>query len=277
MQMNEITKCPECGTELPANVPPGSCPKCLLKLGLDGQPEQETGGMVRKLPVPGQNFGHFSIVRTLGRGGMGVVYEAQDLDSGRQVALKVLSQALESPKARKRFLHEGQLAASINHPNCVYIFGTEEIDGISVISMELASSGTLQDMVKDHGPMPAPKAVDAILQIIAGLEAAASEDVLHRDVKPANCFVSADGTIKVGDFGLSISASTRNASDLISRGSFVGTPSCCAPEQLRGEKSSVRSDIYAVGVTLYYLLTGKIPRSEEHTSELQSPMYLVCR
>ena len=157
--------------------------------------------MIKKLPVTGQNFGHFAIIRTLGKGGMGVVYEAQDLDSGRQVALKVLSQALESPKARKRFFHEGQLAASINHPNCVYIFGTEEIDGISVISMELASGGTLQEMVKERGPLPAPKAVDAILQVIAGLEAAASVGVLHRDVKPANCFVSADGTIKVGDFG----------------------------------------------------------------------------
>ena len=90
-----------------------------------------------------------------------------------------------------------RLAASVNHPNSVYVFGTEEISGLPVITMELVSGGTLQELVKQKGPMPVAEAVDALLQIVAGLEAAASAGVLHRDVKPSNCFVEIDGTIKV--------------------------------------------------------------------------------
>src|SRR5438309_9278546 len=121
------------------------------------------------------------------------------------MAVKVLTHSLDSPEARRRFLREGRLAASVNHPNTVYVFGTEEINGQPVITMEFVAGGTLQDRVKRQGPLPVNEAVDAILQIVAGLEAAAAAGVLHRDVKPSNCFIEADGTVKVGDFGLSIS------------------------------------------------------------------------
>jgi len=149
-----------------------------------------------------QRFGHFVIVRPLGRGGMGEVYEAEDIDSGRRVALKRLQRFLGSDTARARFLREGRLAASINHEHVVYVYGTEEIDGSLVITMELGAGGSLKDRIDAHGPMPAATAVDAILQVIEGLEATANAGVLHRDVKPSNCFVSHDGSIKVGDFGL---------------------------------------------------------------------------
>ncbi len=190
---------------------------------------------------------------------MGAVYEAEHLESGRRVALKVLSRSLDSPEAQARFLREGRLAASVNHPNSVYIYGTEEIEDTPAIAMELVAGGTLEDRVRQKGPMPVPEAVDAILQIIEGLDAAQAVGVLHRDVKPSNCFVETDGTVKVGDFGLSISAKVRRDTNLTTTGAFLGTPAFSAPEQLKGDELDVRSDIYAVGVTLYYLLTGKTP------------------
>ena len=221
-----------------------------------------------ELPSPGEEFGRYRLVRKLGEGGMGAVYEAEELDSGRLVALKLLKHTIASPEARSRFFREGRLAASINHPNSVYVFGTEEIDGTPAISMERIAGGTLDDRVRAEGPYPVSEAVDAILQVIEGLEAAEQKGVLHRDVKPSNCFIDADGVVKVGDFGLSISTSARGDSHLTTAGSFLGTPAFSSPEQLRGEELDVRSDIYAVGVTLYQLLTGETPHHAENLVKL---------
>lgn len=222
----------------------------------------------RDLPRIGEIFGTYRIERELGHGGMGAVYAAEHLESGRHVALKVLSHKLDSPEARSRFLREGRLAASINHPNSVYVFGTDEIEGTPVISMELISGGTLQERVQRSGPLPVGEAVDAILQIIAGLEAAQAIGILHRDIKPANCFEDMDGTVKIGDFGLSISTAARGESQLTLPGDFMGTPAFCSPEQIRGDELNVRSDMYAVGVTLFYLLTGRTPFEGKHMVQL---------
>ena len=137
--------------------------------------------------------------------------------------------------------------------------GQTRFEGVPVIAMELAPGGTLKDLVAERGPLPPAQAVDAILQIVAGLEAAADVGVLHRDVKPSNCFIDSDGTIKVGDFGLSISTLTTDERSLTMLGTVLGTPAFASPEQLRGDDLDVRSDIYAVGATLYYLLTGRAP------------------
>ena len=261
-------KCPRCGAELPANVSPDLCPRCLLRAGMPTEPSgpateplAASGAPARSrgLPQPGQQLGHYRIVRLLGEGGMGAVFDAEDIESGRRVALKVLSQALDAPEARERFFREGRMAASISHPNSVYVFGTEEIGGIPAITMELVAGGTLQDRVRDRGPLPAAEAVDAVLQIIAGLEAAQQVGVLHRDIKPSNCFRETDGTVKIGDFGLSISTTIRTEPALTSAGAFLGTPAFCSPEQLRGDELNVRSDMYSVGATLFYLLTGHTP------------------
>jgi uncharacterized RDD family membrane protein YckC len=134
--------------------------------------------------------------------------------------------------------------------------------------MELVGGGTLRDRVTASGPLPASEAVDAILQIIAGLDAARQAGVLHRDVKPSNCFIDADGAIKIGDFGLSISTTVRTESNLTGPGSLFGTPAYSSVEQLRGEELTVRSDIYSVGVTLYYLLTGRLPFEAPNTVQL---------
>lgn len=270
-------KCADCGAELPAHLPSELCPKCLLKAGLITQPVTGPSGTValpgpmkpaRGLPQPGELFGHYRIVRLLGQGGMGAAFEADDLDSGRCVALKVLSHTLDSPEARERFFREGRLAASINHPNSVYVFGTEEIGGTPVIAMELVSGGTLQDRVSERGPLPIGEAVDAALQVIAGLEAAQEIGVLHRDVKPSNCFRDEDGTVKIGDFGLSISTAVRTEPALTATGAFLGTPAFCSPEQLRGDELNVRSDMYSVGATLFYLLTGRTPFEAKNTVQL---------
>lgn len=260
-------RCPVCGRSLPPQVPPSRCPHCLLRQGLSPQEAKDLTETVaatspnpfRAWPEPGETFGHYRIVRKLGEGGMGAVFEAEDLESGRRVALKVLGHRIDSAEARSRFFREGRLAASVNHPNSVYIFGTEEIAGIPVIAMELVGGGTLQQRVTRHGPMPAAEAVDSVLQIIAGLEAAQRVGVLHRDIKPSNCFVESDGTVKIGDFGLSISTLVCTEPAITASGAFLGTPAFSSPEQLRGDELTVRADIYSLGVTLYFLLTGHHP------------------
>ena len=269
-------RCPRCGAELPANVPPDLCPKCLLQAALPtqagGTKTVKVGPPIpvrsRGLPQPGEPLGHYRIIRLLGEGGMGAVFDAEDLESGRRVALKILSQALDSPEARERFFREGRLAASINHPNSVYVFGTEEIGGTPAIAMELVAGGTLQDRVRERGPLPVAEAVDAVLQIIGGLEAAQRIGILHRDIKPSNCFRDNDGTVKIGDFGLSISTTVRTEPALTATGAFLGTPAFCSPEQLRGEELNVHSDMYSVGVTLFYLLTGRTPFEANNTVQL---------
>jgi hypothetical protein len=249
---------------LPADAPAGLCPQCLLKSNPATPPHTivVTGAPPsthRPVPVPGQDFGEYRILRLLGQGGMGEVYECEHIASGRRVALKVMSHALAGEQDRKRFLREGRLAASVNHPNVVYVHGSEEIDGMPVIAMELARGGTLHDRLKRQGPLPLAEAIQAVLQMIDGLEAAHAAGVLHRDIKPANCFVTPEGIVKIGDFGLSVSTLARGESLLTAAGSVMGTPAYASPEQLRGGELDVRSDIYSVGATLYHLLTGKTP------------------
>ena len=219
-------------------------------------------GLPADLPflfAPGQQFGPYRIVRPLGKGGMGQVYEAEESDSGRRVAVKILGRGIGDDEERGRFLREGQLAASLSHPNCVYIFGTSEVQGFPVITMELAPGGTLKDLVVPDSPMPMAKAVDAILQVITGLEAAAAIGILHRDIKPSNCFVDRNSRVMVGDFGLSMTTLARDEKALTMAGTILGTPGFASPEQLRGDRLDIRSDIYSVGATIYYLLTGKAP------------------
>jgi len=262
--MNPPTHCLECNAPLTAAETQGLCARCLLKLGFASQLAGASSlpaspGNSGPPPMMPFTFGPYRIERLLGKGGMGAVYEAEDTTNGRRVALKALGHSLDSPDTRKRFLREGRIAASINHPNSVYVYGTEEIDGAPVITMELIPGGTLQERVKEDGPMAVSAAVDAILQIIAGLEAAYAVGILHRDIKPSNCFIDLSGGVKVGDFGLSISTTSRGDSALTIAGSVLGTPEFSSPEQLRGEALDLRADIYSVGMTLYYLLTAQTP------------------
>jgi len=270
-------RCPRCGRQLPPDAPEGLCASCLLRAGaetLTGSSEPSATGDT-SLPgaprlVDGQLWGPYRVIRLLGRGGMGEVYEAEQLETGRRLALKVLRHTLGGADDRARFLREGQLAASISHAHTVYIFGSEEVGGAPAITMELLSGGTLKDRVSAQGPMPPSAAVSAVLDVIGGLDAAQAAGILHRDIKPSNCFVDADGAVKVGDFGLSISTLTRDVRHELETTGFEGTPQFAAPEQLRGEPLDVRADIYAVGATLYYLLTGRPPLDATDFRELVS-------
>ena len=275
-------RCPRCGRQLPPDAPEGLCASCLLTAGaetLTGSSDATSTGVASTgdpsrpgAPrlVDGQLWGPYRVIRLLGRGGMGEVYEAEQLETGRRLALKVLRDTLRGDEDRARFLREGQLAASISHAHTVYIFGSEEVGGAPAITMELLSGGTLKDRVSAGGPMPPSAAVSAVLDIIGGLDAAQAAGILHRDIKPSNCFVDADGAVKVGDFGLSISTLTRDVRHELATAGFEGTPHFAAPEQLRGEPLDVRADIYAVGATLYYLLTGRPPLDAPDFRELVS-------
>jgi len=270
-------RCPRCGAEVPPTGAEGLCPACLMAGALEasgrtGAPGTDDVSHSADPHPPrlatGQVFGRYRVEHLIGRGGMGEVYAAEQVDNGRRMALKVLNERLSDAQDRARFLREGQLAASISHPNSVYIFGSEEIDGIPVITMELLPGGTLKDAVKSRGPLPPAAAVDAMLQVLAGLDAAQSAGVLHRDVKPGNCFTDVDGTVKVGDFGLSISTLARDVTQSVPPGAFRGTPQFASPEQLRGGPLDVRADIYSAGATLFYLLTGRPPFEERELTAL---------
>ncbi len=259
-------ECPRCEAELPTDESQGLCAACLMLEAMNEGQNDETL-MMEQGPSLAMNgpeafpceFGEYRLLRLLGRGGMGAVYEAEHSGTGRRVALKLLGQQLESGEMRQRFLREGRLAAGVSHPNSLYVFGAEEIEGVPVIAMEIAEGGTLSDELQKKGPLAIPDAVDAVLEIIAGLEAAQSVGVLHRDVKPSNIFVAPTGAIKVGDYGLSVSTVASVDSFATATGVTLGTPAFAAPEQLKGGDLDVRADIYSVGATLFTLLTNRAP------------------
>ncbi len=202
--------------------------------------------------------GPYSLLQELGRGGMGVVYEARQADTGRHVALKLLPKTVShSDEAVERFLREGQLAAALSHPRSTFVYEAGEYEGQFYIAMELMPGGTVKDVVDREGALPISTAVDYILDVIDGLESAHAAGVIHRDVKPSNCFVDRDGRVKVGDYGLSKSLVSDAA--LTRTGAFMGTPMFAAPEQVKAGHIDARTDIYALGATLYYLLTGQAP------------------
>ncbi len=249
-------------TELDATVPM-QAPVQAGRFVADG-PNDSPGG---QFPAPGEDFGPFQILRSLGSGGMGQVYMARRRDTGAEVALKLLHQRLDQTE-RARFLREGRLAATVSHPNSVYVYGVEEVEGVPVIAMELVSGCSLGELVTSDGPLEPARAVDMVLQLADGLEAAAEQGLLHRDIKPANCFVAQDDTCKIGDYGLSRSLSDDEDTQLTRTGTFLGTPAFASPEQLRAEKLGKRSDIYSLGATLYYLLTGQAPFTASNFARL---------
>jgi hypothetical protein len=218
-------------------------------------------------PAPGAIFtadhvpemiGPYRLIQLLGSGGMGRVYEAEETATGRRVAVKVVAAELAgSPPTVERFRKEGQLASTISHPRCVFVLAADEDAGRPYIVMELMHGSTLRDLVEKQGPLPPAEAVAKILDVIDGLQEAHRLGVIHRDVKPSNCFLEADGRVKVGDFGLA--KSLAGDSRLTRTGAFLGTPQFASPEQIRGEPLTPQTDVYSVAATLYYLLAGRGP------------------
>jgi hypothetical protein len=209
-------------------------------------------------PDEPEAIGGFNLLRRLGGGGMGSVYEAEETATGRRVALKLLlPEYAESPDTLRRFRQEGRLASALSHPRCVFVLAADEDAGRPYIVMELMPGKTLDDLVIEKGPLPPTEAVAKIADVIDGLREAHRLGLVHRDVKPSNCFLEADGRVKVGDFGLA--KSLISESRLTRTGTFLGTPLFAAPEQVKMEAVDAQSDVYSVAATLYFLLTGRAP------------------
>jgi serine/threonine-protein kinase len=209
-------------------------------------------------PAQPDRIGRYRIEAELGRGGMGVVYRAHDPTLDRPVALKVLSAALvREPEFRDRFLREARALARVEHPNIVRVNDAGEDAGQPFFAMEFVEGQSVQELAEARGSFPVPEALDVVRQAAQGLDAAFAVGIIHRDIKPSNLVRDSTGRIRVLDFGLARVPSTR--SDLTAAGQLLGTPHYMAPEQASGEAADHRSDIYALGATLYYLLTGTVP------------------
>jgi serine/threonine-protein kinase len=218
------------------------------------QPVAAAGADLAPPAIPG-----YRLDGTLGRGGMGVVYRAVHERLGRPVALKVVL-AGEQASARDltRFVAEAEAAATVRHPNVVEVYDAGQHAGLPFLALELVPGGTLAERLA-AGPLPPREAARLIEAVARGVAACHAAGVLHRDLKPANVLLAADGTPKVTDFGL---AKRPAAGDgLTATYAVVGTPSYMAPEQARGDSKSVgpAADVYALGATLYHLLTGRPP------------------
>src|SRR6266567_2587251 len=213
----------------------------------------------------GTKLGSYEILAQVGAGGMGEVYRARDPQLGRDVAIKVLPASLSRDADRlRRFEQEARATAALNHPNilAVYQFGTYE--GAPYLVSELLEGCTLRNLLV-RGPVPVRKAVDYATQTAHGLAAAHEKGIVHRDLKPENLFLTKDGRIKILDFGLAKLIQQPPASDPGSPtmtegtepGVVLGTVGYMSPEQVRGQASDNRTDLFALGAILYELLTGK--------------------
>ena len=242
---------------------------------------------VAKFPLTGQIVSHYRILNGLGGGGMGLLYRAEDIKLGRQVALKFLPQ--ESAKdsvALRRFEREARAASALEHPNICPIYEFGEQNGLPFLVMQLLEGETLQELLSAAGPAKPPlnihKLLDLGIQINRGLEAAHRHGIIHRDIKPANIFITTQGQAKILDFGLAklapvatMNSTTQNLLDvaaetsagtealaapdlLLSRtGAVMGTAGYMSPEQVRGENLDARSDLFSFGLALYEMATGK--------------------
>ena len=197
--------------------------------------------------------GRYRIIGLLGRGGMGEVYRADDLKLGQAVALKFLPKPVsDDPGLLDRFHAEVRLARQVSHPNVCRVYDIAEVEGRHFLSMEYVDGEDLASLLKRIGHLPGDKAVEVARQLCAGVAAAHEKGVLHRDLKPANVMLDGRGRVRITDFGLAIAG--EEAGDRIE---VAGTPAYMSPEQLAGKPASVRSDVYALGLVLYEVFTGK--------------------
>jgi adenylate cyclase len=283
-QATSAAVCPECGTRLEGGFSRnlGRCMICLLRVGFDGAEEPNEA----PLSSVADRLGNYRIERRddgslweLGRGAMGVTYRALDTSLRRAVALKLIDSewVKHGAEARERFMREARTAAALRHPNVatVYHFGIREENGQCFCAMELVEGETLEMRVRRTGPLDALTTIDIALQVSSALAAAEKQGLVHRDLKPANLmFVAvapeandsspgkaekADTVVKVIDFGVAKALVEKPDAMGLTHGGFVGTPAFASPEQFTDAPVGVRSDIYSLGATLWYLLTGHRP------------------
>jgi serine/threonine-protein kinase len=239
--------------------------------GRVGATSPVTGSRGASEPQVGQLFAaRYEIQAVLGKGGMGIVYKAQDRDLDDVVAIKTLrSEALSAdPTLLDRFKQEIRLARKITHPNILRTHDLGETNGLRYLSMEFVRGITLKQMVEQDQLIPTPVALRVAKQICAGLAAAHEVGVIHRDIKPQNIIIEPTGGLKVMDFGIARLTQERG---MTATGTVIGTPDYMSPEQARGLNLDFRSDIYSTGVVLYELFTGTLP------FEGDSPLAVVLK
>src|ERR1700722_11187139 len=283
-QANAVSRCPKCGTKMPISGPSDRCPVCRLRGALDPVTESEPGdhGVPTGLWPPeispaallGGGFDHYELLMgdngrpvELGRGAMGVTYKAFDTSLRCPVALKVINaRYLDSESARRRFVREARSAARIRHPNVASVFHLGTKGREYFYAMEFVEGESLDRFIKRHGRFNVLLALDIAGQVAAALGAAQKEQIVHRDIKPAHLMLKLLDArvvhVKVIDFGLArATAGAQSEAALSTPGIFAGTPLFASPEQCAGEEVDTRSDIYSLGVTLWEMLTGKVPFS----------------
>ena len=214
----------------------------------------------------------FRVEEVIGRGGMAIVYRALDLKNHQTVALKVLREEYEEdPEYQERFKREAEVCRKLNHPNVVNMIDSGRVGGVSYIAMEYVDGQTLKEIIVSKGSLDQEEAVRCTLQILSALSHAHQRGVVHRDMKPQNVLVSRSGQVKLSDFGIAGLADTKT---LTSDGNVMGSVHYFSPEQAKGMKATVASDLYSVGVMLYEMLTGHVP-FEGETAVSVAMMHLM--
>ena len=300
--------CSACGSEIPGAA--RFCPSCGREVVLGSTPTLATEATPRTPGSPGasarkrdsspsgrisSSSGSFDgarftpgtvleeryrIVAMAGRGAMGEVYRAEDLKLSQTVALKFLPESIAQDGAAMARLHrEVRIARQVSHPNVCRVFDIGQTDGLQFLTMEYVDGEDLATLLRRIGHLPSAKALEIARQMCAGLAAAHDHGVIHRDLKPANVMIDGRGKVRITDFGVAGVAGTFGAEER-----FAGTPAYMAPEQLAGRDASIQSDIYALGLVLYEVFTGKrafeatavaeLRRAHEHTSPT-NPSLLV--
>ncbi len=217
--------------------------------------------------LPGQQIGtRYRIIRLLGRGGMGAVYQAFDNELDREVALKVIRADLaEDASVLQRFKREIQLSSTVTHKNVLRVYDLGESQGLKFLTMQFVEGEDLAGLFKREGRLPMERVLHIFHQMCQGLGAAHEKGILHRDLKPSNIMIDRDGLVYLTDFGLARSVS---GSGLTQTGTLMGTPDYMSPEQVKGEPLDVRSDLYSLGIILYQMVTNHVPYSGDTAFEV---------
>jgi tRNA A-37 threonylcarbamoyl transferase component Bud32 len=268
--MAEILHCPGCAAELATDAPEGLCPQCLYQGIVEGRAEAE-GPAAGRTPPSGfvapaatelaPHFPQLEILRLLGQGGMGAVYQARQTKLDRLVAVKILPPEVARDSAfAERFTREAQALARLNHPHIVTVHDFGDVDGLYYFTMEYVDGHNLRDLMQ-AGPLPAAQVLAIVPQLCEALQYAHDEGLVHRDIKPENILLDKKGRVKIADFGLArLVGLTPTYLTLTGTQEVMGTLLYMAPEQMkRTHTVDHRADIYSLGVVLYEMLTGELP------------------
>jgi serine/threonine protein kinase len=233
----------------------------------------------------GELIDHYRVLELVGRGAMGVVYKALDLNLERQVAIKVMSaEARSDPEFVERFRQEARMQGALNHPNIALLFDYFVHDGAPVAVMEFIDGESLEQLIRRRGAIPAHESIPIFKQALRGVAAAHRAGIIHRDLKPSNLMITRDDIVKVMDFGI---AKRQGAPGTTKVSTSIGSPLYMAPEQILGRPVDCRTDVYALGITLYELMSGQRPFNPRgkaeylvlnaHVNDLPEPPTVHCR